>query len=438
MIFSAVRELGDAHLDLFRWASYFRAVTRFHLRQIMRRLRVLPCVVAAMLAGTALTLTAQAPRVVALRGATVHTAVGAPIANGTIIVRDGKIAAVGAGVPIPAGAEVVDVSGKQVIPGMIDNHSHIGADPSDLNEQAVSFGPQHRMVDALNPDDRGWKPAVNGGVTTVVTGTGSGEVSSGVAAVVKTFGADFERRIIRAEGGLKIAMGRKRADRPPSTSPAVTAGLRAWFIRAREYADAKRRWEAGDKKTPAPPRDLGLETVARVLERKEYIRAHVHTAADIMAVLKLKDEFGFDLALHHATEAYKVADEIAKRNVGVVGMPLFVRIGMKEEVMRSPYTLWKAGALYAFHTDDPVVASKWLRYCAAMGMRYGLPEEEALKGVTINAAKIARVADRIGSIEPGKDADLVVLDGPWYEPKTRVDRVYVDGVLAYDRTKEEK
>jgi imidazolonepropionase-like amidohydrolase len=381
---------------------------------------------------------AQTPSVIALRGATVHTAAGAPIANATVLIRDGKIAAVGVGVPIPAGAQVVDASGKQIIPGMIDNHSHIGTDPSDLNEQAVSFGPQHRMVDALNPDDRGWTPAVNGGVTTVVTGTGSGEVSSGVAAVVKTFGAAFDRRILRADGGLKIAMGRKRPDRPPSTSPAVTAGLRALFIRGREYMDGQKRWEAGDKKGAPPARDLGMETIARVLRREEYVRAHVHTAADIMAVLKLKDEFGFDLAIHHATEAYKVAPEIVKRNVGVVGMPLFVRIGMKEEVMRSPYTLWKAGALYAFHTDDPVVASKWLRYCAAMGMRYGLPEDEALKGVTINAAKIARVADRVGSIETGKDADLVVLDGPWFEPKTRVDRVYVDGVLAYDRAKEGK
>lgn len=383
-------------------------------------------------------LAAQSPRTVVLRGATVHTAVGAPIPNATIVIRDGKFSAVGPGVAVPANAEIVDVTGKQVIPGMIDNHSHVGADPSDLNESAVSFGPQHRMVDALNPDDRGWKPAANGGVTTVVTGTGSGEVSSGVAVVVKTFGADFDRRILRASGGLKIAMGRKRPDRPPTTSPAVTAGLRSWFIRAREYADARKRWESGDKKSAPPPRDLGLETVARVLAREEYVRAHVHTAADILAILKLKDEFGFDLALHHATEAYKVADEIARRDVGVVGMPLFVRIGMKEEVIRSPHTLWKAGVLFAFHTDDPVVASKWLRFCAAMGMRYGLPENEALKGVTINAAKIARVADRVGSIEVGKDADLVVLDGPWYEPKTRVDRVYVDGVLAYDRSRDDK
>ena len=385
---------------------------------------------------------AQAPaptaNIVALRGGTVHTAAGAVIRNGTVVIRDGKIADVGADVAIPAGARVVDLSGKEIIPGMVDNHSHIGAAPEDLNESAVSFGPQHRMVDALNPDDRGWKPAADAGVTTVVTGTGSGEVSSGEAAVVKTYGADFQKRILKEVGGLKIAMGRKRPDRPPSTSPAVTAGLRAMFIHAREYMDSWTRWEAGGKQGAPPARDLGMETVARVLRHEDYVRAHVHAASDIMALLKLKDEFGFDLALHHSTEAYKVADEIARRHVDVVGMPLFVRIGMKEDIMRSPYTLWKAGVTYAFHTDDPVVQSKWFRYCGALGMRYGMPEEEALKGLTINAAKIARVADRVGSIERGKDADIVVLDGPWYEPKTRVDFVYVDGVLAYDRAKEGK
>src|ERR1051326_1702881 len=173
---------------------------------------------------------ASSPSVIALRGGTIHTAAGPVITNGVVIIRDGKIADVGSAVAIPSGARVVDLSGKEIIPGMIDNHSHIGAAPEDLNEQAVSFGPQHRMVDALNPDDRGWKPAADAGVTTVVTGTGSGEVSSGEAAVVKTYGTDFQKRILKEVGGLKIAMGRKGPNRPPSTSPAVTAGFRPAFL----------------------------------------------------------------------------------------------------------------------------------------------------------------------------------------------------------------
>ncbi|MEP6692147.1 MAG: amidohydrolase family protein [Gemmatimonadaceae bacterium] len=382
-------------------------------------------------------LGAQADQTIVLRGGTVHTAAGAPIANGIVVMQRGRIVAVGANVPVPAGATVIDATGKDVIPGLIDNHSHIGADPEDLNENAVSYAPQNRMVDVLRADDPSWAAAVSGGVTTVVTGPGSGEVTSGEAAVVKTFGADMASRILLANGGLKVAMGRKgNLNRPPNTSMAVTAGLRALFVRAREYDGSLKRWELNGKQGAPPARDLGLENVARVLRHEDYIRAHVHSAADILAILHLKDEFGFDLALHHATEAYKVADEIAKRRVSVVGMPLFVRIGMKEEVMRSAYTLWKAGVLFAFHTDDPVIATKWFRYCAALGMRYGLPEEEALKGATINAATIARVADRVGSIEPGKDADVVVLNGPWYEPRTRVDRVYVGGRLAYDRSQD--
>jgi imidazolonepropionase-like amidohydrolase len=386
----------------------------------------------------AASLSAQsASSVVAYRGATVHTAVGPAIRNATILVQGGKITAVGPDVAIPSGVPVIDLAGKVVIPGMIDNHSHIGADPADLNESAVSFGPQHRMVDVLDPNSKTWKQAAKGGVTTVVTGTGSGEVISGEAVVVKTSGADFQKRILLENGGLKVAVGRKSPDRPPTTSAAVIAGLRAQLIRAQEYMAQQKRWEDGGKQGPAPARDLGLETVARVLRHEDYIRAHSHSAADIMALLKLKDEFGFELTLHHATEAYKLASEIAKRGVSVVGVPLFIRVGFSDEVMRGPVTLQNAGVLFAFHTDDPVVASRWLRFCASMGMRYGMSEEDALKGITINAAKIARVGDRVGSIEAGKDADFVVLDGPWYELTTRVNQVYVNGTLAYDRTTED-
>ena len=162
----------------------------------------------------------------------------------------------------------------------------------------------------------------------------------------------------------------------------------------------------------------------------------MHSATDVMTLLRLKDEFGFELTLHHSTEAYKVAAELAKRGVTAVVLPLGPRIGVTDDAMAGPYVLWKAGVKIAMHTDDPVVNQKWLRLCAALAMRYGIPEEEALKMVTINAAEIARVADRVGSLEVGKDADLVIFDGPWYEPRTRVDMVFGNGKVIFDRAKE--
>lgn len=369
----------------------------------------------------------------ALQGARVLTAAGPPLEEATILVRDGKIAAVGRGIDVPADVPVLDVTGMDVIPGMMDNHSHIGFPIQDANERGTPFTPHYRILDILSPDDEYWEEAAAGGVTTVVTGPGSGSVSSGQAAVVKTFGADLSGRILQERGGIKIAAGRKAPDRPPSTSMAVTAFLRSQFIQAREYLERWERWEDGGRDGPPPARDLALEAVADALRGEDRIRAHVHSAHDILALLRLQDEFGFHLTLHHATEAYKVADEIARRSVPVVGLPLFLRLSFSDEVMASPVTLTRAGVEFAFHTDDPVLHSRWQRSNGALAIRYGLSEEEALQALTLNAARIARVDDRVGSIEVGKDADLVLVDGPWWELTSRVQRVWVDGRIAYDR-----
>jgi imidazolonepropionase-like amidohydrolase len=216
----------------------------------------------------------------------------------------------------------------------------------------------------------------------------------------------------------------------------VIAMLRDTLARAREYAAEWQRWEAGGKVGTPPARDATLEPFARVLRHEDYIRVHVNAAHDILAILQLKDEFGFDLSLHHAIEAYKVLDEIAKRNASVVALPLFLRIPLTEAALENPAAAKRAGLRVAFHQDDPVSRTKWLRFDAGLAMRYGMSEQDALKGLTIDAAEIARVANRVGSIEPRKDADLVVLDGPWYELTTHVDLVLVDGVVAYDRARE--
>ncbi|MXV94912.1 MAG: amidohydrolase family protein, partial [Gemmatimonadetes bacterium] len=358
---------------------------------------------------------------------------GPAIENGTIVFQDGVITALGAGVAPPAGADVVDLSGMVVMPGMLDNHSHIGADSRDLNEFPIRFGPQHRIRDVLSPDDAFWKGAVKGGVTTVITGPGSGEVSSGQAIVIKTWGESIDERIVKERGGLKIAMGRKRPDQSPTTSMAVTAMLRAKFIEAQEYQAQWDAWEEGGQEGPAPPRDLAMEAVVRVLTGEDRIRAHVHQAHDILAIIRLSQEFDFSLAIHHSTEAYKVADDIAEAGIDVIGMPLFTRIALADEVMATGTLMNEKGVRFTFHTDDPVVGSKWQRGNAGLGMRYGMSEQDALEAVTINPAAIAGVEDRLGSLEVGKDADIVVLNGTWYEVSTLVTRVYVNGMVAYDR-----
>ena len=400
---------------------------------------------AALLLTAAVTATAALTRpagaqddAVLVRGGTVHTATGAPISNGSVLIRAGKIVAVGANVAAPSGARIIDATGKTVIPGMIDNHSHIGARPTDLNDTPMLIGPQHRFLDALDWNDPDFQDAIEGGVTTIVSGPGSGENVSGMAVVIKTFGTDHARRMLLEKGGMKFAMGPKGRTRYPATAMGVAANLRQYLIKTQEYVAAQKKWETDGKKGNPPARDLGYEAMSDVLTKATYVRAHVHNATDVMTLTRLKDEFGFDLTIHHSTDAYKVAPELAKRGISAVVLPLGPRIGIGDDAMAGPYLLWKAGVKVAMHTDAPVISQKWLRLCAALAMRYGIPEEEALKMVTLNAAEIARVADRVGSIVVGKVADVVIFNGPWFEPRSRVDVVIGDGQVIYDRTKEAK
>ena len=329
--------------------------------------------------GAAPTLAAPQTTPVALVGARIHTAAGPAIENGTIVFSGGVITAIGADVSLPTGAEVVDVSGMVIMPGMLDNHSHIGADTGDLNEFPTRFGPQHRIRDVLSPDDAFWKGAVKGGVTTVVTGPGSGEVSSGQAIVIKTWGASIEDRIVRERGGLKIAMGRKRPDQSPTTSMAVTALLRAKFIEAQEYQARRDAWEEAGQEGPAPPRDLAMEAVVRVLTGEDRIRSHVHQAHDILSIIRLSQEFDFGLTIHHSTEAYKVADDIAEAGIDVVGLPLFTRVALSDEVMATGTVMNEMGVRFAFHTDDPVWGRSGSVATRGLGIRYGMTEAGGLR-----------------------------------------------------------
>ena len=365
----------------------------------------------------------------ALRGAKIHTAAGPPIENGTVLVEGGKITEVGVGISLPRGLPVIEVPGKTVIPGLVDEHSHLGTyDFGDANEFSEPIGPEHRALDALHMEVRDWYEAVKGGVTTIVTGPGSGERMGGQSITIKTFGDNLEQRILKETSELKMAVNARSMSHIPT--------IRSTFLKAREYMAKWDEYEAGDQEGPAPARDLRLEALVPVLRGEEKVRCHIHYANDIISFLQLKDEFGFDLTFIHSSEAYKVADEIAKRNVPVITLPLATRIGVSEDLLFGNTALYDAGVMVSLHTDHPVVHQKLLRINAALAIRYGMPEEHALRAVTINPATSSRIDGRVGSIEVGKDADLVVLDGVWYEPSTRVDMVFVDGVRAYDRSTE--
>lgn len=365
----------------------------------------------------------------ALRGATIHTAAGPPFKNGIILVEGGKITGVGRGISIPRGLRVIEATGKTVIPGLIDEHSHLGVyEFGDANEFPEPLGPEHRALDALNLEVQDWHEAMKGGVTTIVTGPGSGERMGGQSITIKTFGDDLEARILKESRELKMAVNARNLSHIPN--------IRSMFLKAREYMVQWDEYEASGRNGPAPRRDLRLEALVPVLRGEEKVRCHIHFANDILSFLRLQDEFGFDLTLIHSSEAYKVADEVARRNVSVITLPLATRIGVSEDLLYGNTRLYEAGVMISLHTDHPVVHQKLLRINAALAIRYGMPEDQALKTVTINPARSSRIEDRVGSIEVGKDADLVVLDGIWYEPSTRVDMVFVDGVLAYNRASE--
>jgi len=368
---------------------------------------------------------------IALKGALIHPVTGPPVENATILIEEGKILAIGKNVNVPPGAKVFDVRGKSIIPGLIDTHSHLGIFiANDVNEKPQPIGPENRAIDAVHIDIPVWDEAVKGGVTTVVTGPGSGERMGGQSVTIKTFGKDLEKRILKESGELKMAVNGVNLSHIPT--------IHANFLKAREYLEKWEKYEAEGKKGPPPPRDLAMEALAKALKGEEVVRVHIMWANDMMSFLKLKDEFGFELQFIHGPEAWKVADEIAKRDVPVICMPIGLSINVSESLLKGIVTLHEAGVKLAMHSDHPMCPQKWFRLNACMAIRYGLPKEEALKTITINPAQIAKIDDRVGSLEEGKDADLVVLNGPWYEITSAVDLVLVDGVVAYDRQQDNK
>lgn len=378
-------------------------------------------------------------------GAKVLPIDGEPIECGTLLIDHGKIVAVGPSdqVELPEGTETVDVSGKVLMPGLICTHSHIGG--IGAADGSGPIQPGVRVYDAINVLDSGFKRALAGGLTTLNIMPGSGHLISGQTIYVKLRFKPLPKRIedifIRDEhgkpmGGLKMANGTNPQRDPPfpGTRGKSAFLVREQYIKAREYQAKVKR--AGDDPSKRPPRDLHLEALVEAMQGRRVVHHHTHRHDDIMTVLRLSQEFGFRVVLHHVSDGWKVADEIAK-----AGAPCSIILidspGGKLEALdvafKTAGVLERAGVRVAFHTDDWITDSRVFRRMAGLGVRAGMSRKAALEALTLAGAEILDLDDRIGSLTPGKDADFIILDGDPLSVYSKVLETWVEGVKVFDR-----
>ncbi len=377
----------------------------------------------------------------------VMTMAGETLEKGTVLTDKGKIIEVGTDVKVPQGAEIIDAAGKIVMPGIIDAHTHIGVyeegvgfEGADGNELTNPSTPQIRAIDAINPMEDGFRGAVAGGVTSLVTGPGSGNVIGGQAVAIKTWGRVVDDMIMLEPSGLKIAFGEnpKRVyssqKKSPSTRMATAAILRENLVAAQNYRDKLAKGEKEPDK--APERDLKMEILVRVLNKEIPLRAHAHRADDIITAIRIAEEFDVDVSIEHCTEGHLIADFLAEKKVpAIIGPTLGTRpkVELMNMTFKTPGILHKAGVKVALTSDHPVFPVQHLTIAAALAHKDGLPEEEALKAITINAAEIIGTADRVGSLEKGKDADIIILSGHPFDWQTVVEKTIIDGEIVYER-----
>lgn len=373
-----------------------------------------------------------------VKGGRVHPIVSEPF-EGDVLIENGKIVGLGPNLGVWAD-EVIDASGKYVFPGFIDAHSHIGLYEEgigfmqDGNEMTDPVTPEVRAIDAFNPYDVAIKHALKGGFTTVMIVPGSANVIGGQGAIVKFKSNIVDHCIVRAPAGLKMATGEnpKRVygemKKMPSTRLGIAAVMRGYFMKVQDYMEKKRR--AIEKDGVFLDRDPKLEVGELVLKGEIPARIHAHRAQDIATAIRIAKEFGFKLVIEHGTEAYKIADYLRENNVPVVVGPFGFRtkIETKDLTYENVRILNEKGVLCAIMVDHPVTHLEFANVHAALAMKYGAKRDDVLKMLTINPAKILGIDDRVGSLEVGKDADIVIWDNDPFLPEARVEKVFIEGV----------
>ncbi len=385
---------------------------------------------------------------VAIVGGRVVPITGAPVDSGTVLIADGRIVAAGRDVSVPGDARVIDATGGWVLPGFVEAHGHVGVHEegegwagNDTNEMTEPVTAHVRALDAINPADVGFRDAISGGVLAVNVNPGSGNPIGGQTAALKCWGRTVDEMLLKAPAGMKSALGEnpKRVyseqKKTPSTRLGTAAVIRGALVDAANYLQ---RIEAEQRKpeTERKPvdRDLKLEALGKVLRREIPWRQHCHRADDIATGLRIAEEFGYRLVIDHGTEAHLLADVLAARDIPVIIGPLLTsrsKVELRNRSLATPGKLAAAGVTIAITTDHPVVPIHFLAYQAGLAVKHGLDRDTALQALTINPARIVGVDDRLGSIEPGKDADVVIWSGDPLDVPSRVERAFVDGVEVY-------
>lgn len=382
---------------------------------------------------------------IAYTGALIYTINGTPIENGTMIVQNGKITAVGTNIKIPENAIINNVSGKVIMPGLIDTHSHLGNGSG--GDKSNALHPDVRLLDALDPMAVNLMKARSGGITTINIMPGSGHLMSGQTLYIKTRkGKVIEDLMICKNilidicGGMKMANGTNSIrEKPfPGTRAKSAAMVRELFVKAQEYQ--KKLTAAKTTPDKAPERDLKMEGLIEILEGKRIVHFHTHRHDDVLTAIRISKEFGFKIVLHHVSEAWKVADEIAAAKIPVSLIFIDSPGGKMEAVdlhPKSGMALEKAGVDVAFHTDDPITDSRLFLRSAAIGVREGMSKPKALEALTLAGARMLELDDRIGSLESGKDADFIILSGDPLSVYTHVEQTWIEGIKVFDRANNE-
>ena len=377
---------------------------------------------------------------IVFKGANIITVTGQTFSGGTMVVQNGKIIAVGAAnIATPANATIVDAAGKTIMPGIVDTHSHLGGPQG--GDATNPLNPEVRAMDAINPISDGFKKALAGGITTINIMPGSGHLMSGQTVYVKMReGKIIEDLLITNEkgvnGGMKMANGTnsiRNGNGFPGTRAKSASLDRELLLKAQEY---KRKMErAGKDSSKLPERDLRMEPLVEVLNGKRIVHFHTHKYNDILTVIRLSKEFGFKPVLHHLSEGWMVAEEIAKAGLYCSIITIDAPGGKLEATNLSFKTggvLEKAGVQVGFHTDDGITDSRLFLRSAALNVREGMSRQKALEGLTIVGAKMLDLSTRVGSLEEGKDADFVLLSGDPFSVYTKVEQTWVEGKKRYD------